>query len=289
MKAMQLKCNTSLLMMALALWVMPAWGQSRDTIQIDRRGKKIQVEIMEDETDSVPKKKITVGWDAKDENKKNKAFDPWKTRWFLIDLGFASYLYDGDAPSVSFPGSELEGPINPMEQRIWRSWNVNINLFQTRLSLYKNYLSLTSGLGFEYYQYGLENEVQIQPRTRDVEFAYTGIDYDANRLRSWYMTVPLMLNVETNPKKTSRSFRVGVGGFVGLRLSTSLRQKWDIFDNKTNNNFNFNQFRYGFSGQIGYGPVTFYGNLAVNGMFDAGNTDDFNVMPLNVGIRVIPF
>ncbi len=288
MNTMKQNVNTSLLILVLALWVIPSWGQSRDTIQIDRKGKKIQLEVIEEETDTVPKKKITVGWNPKDK-KKEKAFDPWKTRWFLIDLGFASYLYDGDQPSVSFPDSDLERPINPMEQRIWRSWNVNINLFQTRLSLYKNYLSLTSGLGFEYYQYGMENEVQIQARTRDVEFAYTGIDYDANRLRSWYMTVPMMLNMETNPKRTSRSFRIGVGGFVGLRLSTTLRQKWDIYDNRTRNNFNFNQFRYGFAGQIGYGPVTLYGNLAVNGMFDAGNTDEFNLMPLNVGIRVIPF
>ena len=259
-------------------------AQNRDTLTIDREGKKIQIEVIEEEKDSVPQKEYRITTQKK---KKEKKFDPWKTRWALLDIGFASYLYNSDTPSETFP--ELDGTINPIDQRIWASWNVNLYLLKTRLSLHKNYISLMSGLGFEYYQYNLDNEVSMRPRSTEVEFDYTGLDYDKNRLRSWYLTVPLTLNIETNPKNKSRSFRFGVGGFAGLRLSTSYREKYDIFDNRTNNNFNFNQFRYGISTEIGYGPITFYGNLALNGMFDAANDDVYDLLPINVGIHVIPF
>lgn len=275
----------TLLALGLLLVLPSIQAQKRDTLTIDREGKKIQIEVIEEEQDSVPQREYRIKTQKK---KKDKEFDPWKTRWFtLLDIGFASYIYNNDAPSETFP--EVDGAINPMEQRVWGSWNLNLYLFKTRLSLYKNYISLMSGLGFEYYQYGLDNEVSMRPRSTNVEFDYTGLDYDVNRLRSWYMNVPLTLNIETNPKKKSRSFRIGAGGFVGLRLSTTYREKYDIFDNRTNNNFNFNQFRYGISTQIGYGPITLYGNLALNGMFDAANDDVYDLLPINVGIQLIPF
>ena len=272
--------------LAFFLFATTGWAQQRDTITIDRKGKKIQIEVVEEEKDSVPQKKITLGFEK---DKKEKSFDPWKTRWLLLDVGFASYLYGGDTPSETFPESDFEGSLNPMEQRIWGSWNLNLHLLKTRLSLHKNYISLMSGLSFEYFQYGLENEVSMRPRSANVEFDYTGIDYDRNSLRAWYVTVPLMFNIETNPKKSSRSFRLGAGGFVGLRLSTNYREKWDIFDNKTRNNFNFNQFRYGVNAQIGYGWVTLYGNLALNGLFDADNNDVYDLLPINVGVQLVGF
>src|SRR6056297_621251 len=189
----------TLLALAISFCVTPTWAQTRDTITIDRKGKKIQIEVLEDETDSVPEKKITFGYQK---DKKDDKFDPWKTRWILIDFGFSSYFYNGDAPSVSFEG--LDGPINPMKQEIWGSWNLNLHLFKTNLSLYKNYLSIRSGLSFEYIEYDLQNEVSMQPRTSNVAFENKNRDYDENSLRSWYLNVPLSLHVETNPERKSR-------------------------------------------------------------------------------------
>src|SRR6056297_3307 len=264
----------------------PQWAQNRDTITLNRKGKKIQIQVMEEsENDTVPEKKITLGIEDSDE--KEKSFDPWKTRWLMFDFGFASYIYNDGSPSEIFP--EIEGAINPMEQEVWGSWNFNIHLFKTRLSLHKNYISLMSGLSFEYFQYDLENEVSMRPRDPNVVFDFTGTDYDVNRLSAWYMTVPLTVNFESNPENTKRSFRVGAGGFVGLRRNTQYREKFDIFDNRTNNNFNFNQFRYGVNAEIGYGWITLYGNLALNDFFDADNNDVYDMMPLNVGIRLIGF
>jgi hypothetical protein len=274
----------SILALSLVWTSTPGWAQKRDTITLDRKGKKIQIEVMEEEQDSTPKKKITLGFE---QDKKDNNFDPWKTRWILVDFGFSSYLYNGGAPSVNFEG--VDGPINPMKQQIWGSWNVNFHLFKTNLSLYRNYLSIRSGLSFENIEYDFQNEVSMQPRTSDVTFNYTGRDYDENSLRSWYINVPLSLHVETNPDQKSRSFRFGVGGFVGLRLDTDLHEEFDIFDNRTDNDFNLNQFRYGVNAEIGYGWITLYGNLALNGLFDAGNNDVYDIMPINVGIQLISF
>lgn len=274
----------TLLALAITFWVTPTWAQTRDTITIDRKGKKIQIEVLEDETDSVPEKKISLGFQK---DKKEDKFDPWKTRWLLFDIGFASYLYNNGTPSETFEG--FDGSLNPMEQRIWGSWNFNAHLFKTRLSLHKNYISVMSGLSFEYFQYSLDNEVSMRPRSGNVAFDYTGIDYDKNNLSAWYLTVPVMFNIETNPKKKSRSFRFGAGGFIGLRLDTDYREKFDIFDNRTNDDFNFNQFRYGVNAQIGYGWITLYGNLALNGLFDADNDDVYDLLPINVGVQLIGF
>lgn len=267
----------------------PAIAQKADTTVIEKEGKKLKVIVLDDEsgenqTIKIDKKDLQVD---QEEDKKDPKVDVWKTRWAMLDIGKSTYLYNGDKTLIN----TQDGEINPLKQKIWGSWNVNLHIVKTRMSIYKNYVNIMTGLSFEYYQYRFENNVRPMERQRQqqLEFTPSSINYDKNRLRTWYMTIPLLLNFETNPQDKGKSFRITAGGYAGLRIAANLRQQWDIYDNQIHFPFYLNQFRYGLSGSIGFGPINLYANYALNSMFETGDENRYDVAPLNVGIQVVPF
>jgi hypothetical protein len=301
----------TLLLLLICALAIPVFGQKRDTTVIKRNGKKIQViildeEEMEDDMEEMEKDmeemeeemeemedEFDFEWDDDDEDDE---LETVKTRWGMLDIGFSTYLYNGDKKLIEHDGDM----INPMKQQLWPSFNVNLQIFRQKVSLINNYVNLMYGFGFNYHQYEFDNNVLIQEETRQVMFDVDPVDrrgrpisLDKNRLRTWYITIPVMLNFETNPKDSDKSFRLSAGGFGGLRISGNLKTEYDISSTETEtikkDDFNLNQFRYGLRGEIGYGWINLYGSYALNGMFDEDGDGGYDVAPLNVGIQVIPF
>lgn len=291
--------RTLILILACAV-ALPLWGQKRDTTTIERNGKKLQViiideeeieeevekdlEEMEDDLEEMEKdlEGMEFDWD-KDDDEKDE-LDKVNTRWGMVDLGFSSYLYNGDKQTIT------DENINPLEQNIWRSFNFNIHIFKQKVSLISNYVNLMYGVGLNYHQYEFANSTVPVERTTQLRFNHTPtIDYDANQLRTWFLTVPLMLNFETNPRDSDKSFRFSAGGFGGLRISSNLNTKYDIYKVEVRDDFNLNQFRYGLAGEIGFGWINLYGNYALNGLFQEDSDGGYDVSPLNIGIQVVPF
>lgn len=293
--------KTLMLSLILAL-SMPLWAQKADTTVIERDGKKIQVIVLEDEDGNKDKEEVIImkdgkemdfdfdfDWDEDDDEKKEKSFDPVNTRWFMVDLGKSLYIENQDLPTI-------EGDINPMDQRIWGSWNIGLHLFKQKISLYKGYVNLKWGLSFDYSEYRFDNDISMVDRTSQVTFVNAvGIngnpidDFDKNELQTWYLNVPLELHFETNPSNDSRSFRLSAGGFAGIFLNAQYEQEYDIYEVTVNDDFNLNNFRYGLTGSIGYGWFNLYGNYALNGLFSEDGDGGYAVSPLNVGIKVVPF
>ena len=292
----------TLLLSMILLLSLPMWAQNADTTVIERNGKKIQVIVMEDEDGNKENEEVIIMEDDKESNfdfdfefesdedeKDDGRIDPVKTRWLMFDLGKSIFIPNQDLPTIN------DG-IAPMDQRIWGSWNVGFHLFEQRISLYKGYVNIAWGLTFDYSEYRFRNEVTLRDRTNQVAFEQAiGVngnaidDFDKNELQTWYLNLPLKLHFETNPRNEKRSFHLSAGGFVGVFLDGRTVQEYDIYEVRTDDDFNLNDFRYGLTGSIGYGWVNLYANYALNNLFDASGDGGFNVAPLNVGVQIIPF
>ncbi|HPG07589.1 MAG TPA: outer membrane beta-barrel protein [Saprospiraceae bacterium] len=209
--------------------------------------------------------------------------DPIKTRWFLLDIGVGSYVED--VPLY------LDNGLNPFDQDLGRSTNLQIHLYQQRINLAGGVLNLLHGLEFNIQEYAFANPVSLVPNQPELTINLDdGVSYRKNRLQMTYLTLPIMLNIETNPNHHHRSFRISAGVYGGLRLNSNLKQKSGAYGKeKIRDDFNLNKYQYGLRGQIGFGPINLYGTLNMSPLFDENQDAGAKLYPFAIGISLVPF
>ena len=208
-------------------------------------------------------------------NKKKSKLKDVKTRWLLVDLGFASYIAPDALP-------EING-LNPMEPDIINSVSWRLHVFNQRINIANHYLNLVYGTGFSYNFYGFSNPSTLVPSSPQVNFTLPDgneLSYKKNHLRASYLHVPLMLNVETNPYQKNKSFHINAGVYGNVLLGAKTSQKTNNRKIKIKDKFNLENFQYGLIGQLGYGPVTFYGTYGLNELFKPGKDNGYKVNPI---------
>ncbi len=245
------------------------------------RSEEEDVEIRTDSDESLGE--ILDGLDISFNKKKDKLSNV-KTRWFLVDLGFSSYIAKDPLP-------EIDG-INPMEPDIINSVSWNLHLVNQRINIIRHHLNLVYGAGFSFNFYGFANPATLVPASPDVVFTMptdNSVSYKKNHLRAAYLHLPVMLNIETNPYRKSKSFHLNAGVYGNVLLGGKTSQKTNNSKNKIKGKYNLENFQYGVLAQIGYGPVTFYGTYGLNELFKPEKDNGYTVNPITFGIRVIPF
>lgn len=205
-----------------------------------------------------------------------------KTRYCLVDVGISNF----SSPATY----RLDDGTDPFELRTLKSLNINWHLVQQRLSMARGYLNLQYGLTLEYHRYFFQNPVILKDRTPNVEFEHTPeISYKKNRLRYTYLTVPLMVNIKSNPNRSSKSLHISAGGFAGIFVGANFKTKANGNKSKYRDDFNLNKFRYGLRAEFGYGPLIFYGTYNLNELFEENKNNGYEINPFAVGVVVWPF
>lgn len=205
-----------------------------------------------------------------------------KTRYFLVDLGFDSY--------VQTEPYYLDNGLNAFDQDQIQSINANVHLYMQRLHVLGRAVNLLHGLTLEYHQYSFINAVDLQPQVPVLTFLESPFNYKKNELKVSYLSLPVMLNLETNPRHYGRSLRLSAGPVAGLRLFSMLKQKGPQVDKvKIKDDFNLNQIKWGARVQFGFGPVNLYSTLSLTPLFDPDQDNGSEIFPYSVGIQLIPF
>jgi hypothetical protein len=118
-----------------------------------------------------------------------------------------------------------------------------------------------------------------------------------SRLRNLNLVLPIHFEFDTSRNQVKetenatyynnrRGIRIGLGGYVGLNLST--RQFTEFYDEsgfrniEEKDNFNTNNFIYGLSGYIGYSWFSLYMKYDLNPLFRDNPVQQNNV---SMGIR----
>jgi hypothetical protein len=207
------------------------------------------------------------------------------TNWFVFDIGFAGVNDQTDYNSIEAqnflkPASFVPNRAGNYALRTTRVSNFNLWFFMQRLSVVKSVLNLKYGLGIEsnnyFYKTGITYVDGPEVYTTD-----KGNIFSKNKLVANYLTVPLMVNINTNPTKGKKGFQISAGVSGGYLIGARQKQKSASGMDKNKTDFNLEQFKLAYVGELGLGPVKLYGSYSMTPLHKYG----LNQLPYTVGVR----
>lgn len=239
------------------------------------------------------------------------------TKWLVFDVGFNNYrdrsnypgamvmslypqnqqyynypnLASGTDNSFDYSGAALNKfaprrasePLTPSEFKLITGKSVNFNVWvlMQRLNIHKHKLNLIYALGVEMNNYRFARNITYvagYPTTiiRD------SVGFSKNKLFAQYLTIPVMLNFNSNPARPGRSFEVSLGFSGGYLLKSRTKQVSEERGKvRHTDDFSLNKWRLGLTGELAYGPIKLFSNFALTPLHDYG----LEQYPFSVGFR----
>jgi hypothetical protein len=166
-----------------------------------------------------------------------------------------------------------------------KSYQFGLNLFEKDFHLYKNYINLVTGVGFNFNHYAFANNITLNPDTNYIAATTDSIHFRKNKLNVSYVRAPLMLEINTskNPKK---NFHIAGGVEFAYRIHAVTKQRYDANDRhnriKQRDDFNLEPFNMNLMARVGYNNVTVYATYGLNRFFKKDQGPQ--VYPVGLGI-----
>lgn len=215
------------------------------------------------------KKKYVIIGDGKDDDtvisKKDSLsnYDEGFKHWTGFELGvngLLDYKNNTDVPV----GADF------LELNYSKSIQLGLNLIEKNFHIYKNYINLTTGFGFDFNHYALKNNVTLNADAEYLDASNDLVKYNKNTLNVSYIKAPLMLEINTS-KNSAHNFHISAGAEFEYRIHSVLKQKYDLNDKhykiKQRDDFNLAPFLYIATVRIGYNNVTLFANYGLNRLF----------------------
>ncbi len=206
------------------------------------------------------------------------------TNWFIFDLGFANWN-DQTAygtPAVnSFLHAGTGAPFTKEDLKLiaTKSTNINVWFFMQKLNITHHVLNLKYGLGLEMYNFRYENNITYNKNP--VYIFRDSVNFSKDKLYAGYLTVPLMLNINTTPDK-KRGFSFSAGISAGYLTGSHTKQKSrERGKQKVGGDFDLNPWNLAYVAELGIGPIRLYGSYSINAL----QQDAVVQYPYAVGIR----
>jgi hypothetical protein len=247
---------------------------------LENREKNIDKKNEDSDNISVPKRK--------------KKQSNVSTNWLIVDVGFTNYsdmtnYANTGSYLLNRPGIASLGK-NDFSLNEGKSINVNIWFFMQRLNLVKHFLNLKYGLGIDLNNYRYKSSISYLEKnpfnplaTPSPVIFRDSINFSKNKLAADYLTVPLMVNYTSNPNHKNKSFSVSLGLSAGYLYSQRNKQVSNERGKQTNKgNYDLEQFKISYIGEIGYGPVRFYGTYTPKSIYQT----ELDIRPYAFGIRL---
>ena len=192
------------------------------------------------------------------------------TNWWIMDLGFANMRDNtnyGSAQSGSYFKTfrTADGPVsqNSYQLNTGKSSNVNIWIFMQKLNMIKHVVNLKYGFGLEMYNFRYDTRISFRNDPQPYVFN-DSISFSKNKLYVSYLTVPLMLNINTTPN-SRRGFSFSAGVSAGYLYGSRNKQiSGERGKQKISGEFNFEPWRIAAIGELGLGPIRVYGSYSLN-------------------------
>lgn len=198
----------------------------------------------------------------------------------MFGIGVSTVLYEG--------GFSLPADLDYFSQEMGKSTHVKWDIIRHRLGGKKNNVSLEYGLALSYHNYAFTNPTRFTTGASQVTpVVESGVSYKKNKLKANFLEVPLMLSLLGNKEKDHRGLNLLVGGYAGILLKSKQKFKGPNGKEKVKDDFNFNKFRYGLQGMIGYGHVNLYMQYSMVDLFKEGEGPQLT--PINIGVVLAGF
>lgn len=208
------------------------------------------------------------------------------TNWFIWDLGFAGYNDKTNYATTAAQDFMRDKGVIPASKgdyalRGSRISNFNLWFFMQRVSIIESVLNLKYGFGIESNNYFYKTSITYVDGISPYTVRGAANAFSKNKLVANYLTVPLMLNINTNPMKGRRGFQLSAGVSGGYMHSSRQKQKGSSGMEKNKTDFNLERWKLSYIGELGLGPVKLYGSLASKGMHQYG----LDQRPYTIGLR----
>lgn len=254
----------------MSVLLTAAYGQEekKDTTRVNLG--KVEVLIVESDNHS----EDTVIINPK-EHRDNEA------HWAGVDFGFTVLM--NQAGGTTFLGEPY------LKNDIARSHVWNFNILEHKFKIVKEYVGLTTGLGFSLNQVSFDNNY-IFGVAGDSTFAIqdTIIGYDKNKIRATYLTVPLLLEFNTN-KNNDKGFYLAAGVVGGLRIASRYKTVYKMDGDKIKSvqkgDYNLNPFKLDATVRLGYGDFGAFASYNLLPLFENGAMANA-AYPLTAGLTL---
>jgi hypothetical protein len=203
------------------------------------------------------------------------------TNWWVIDMGFSGFNDKTDYASTEAQAFAPGSTEDWFDIKSGKSRNVNIWFLMQRLNLINHVVNLKYGIGLELNNYFFDDvSIRFQKNPTLVVQDPNIKNAKKNKLAADYLTVPLMINFNFTPERRNG---FGFSGGVSAGYMYSARQKVKIGDDKfkVHNDFDLEDWKLSYVGEINLGLVKLYGSYAFQSMWEKG----LDHTPFNAGIR----
>ncbi|MFT4612695.1 MAG: hypothetical protein ACJA1H_000652 [Glaciecola sp.] len=210
-------------------------------------------------------------------------YDIRTTNKLLFAIGFNNAI--GDNQSLDDSPYELGG-----SGFVEMGW-----IWQTRILENSNFARINYGFSFQWNKLNIKDNryfVQDGNVTTLQEFP---VDLKKSQFRVTNLVVPVHFEFGPSKKRdykdrlrytTDNHFRIGIGGYGGVRLSAQHKLKFeengDNVKDKIRKNYNTSNFVYGLSAYVGVGDISLYAKYDLNPLFKDQEFDQHN---LSLGLR----
>lgn len=179
--------------------------------------------------------------------------------------------------------------------KILQSSSFGLNVVEYKLPIFKQYLGLTTGLGFNFRTITFQNQyamvstdstITLQEGNPTLYDSLASVKYST--FNQGFIQIPLLLDFSTKTRQ-AKSFSIAAGVTGGLRMYANhqLRGKYsngDKFNNQMRDDkrFHSNLLNLDATVRIGYGALGVYGTYSLTSLFkkDAART----INPFCIGI-----
>jgi len=226
--------------------------------------------------------------------------------WAGLDLGFNGYLTpDFD---MSFPPS-----YEYLDLNMGKSLTCNINFFEENFNLVKDYFGIVTGFGLECHNYRFDRNTTLIPDSSNIlGYLNRGINVKKTKLVVNYLSMPLLLEVQTKGNERKHRFHFGAGVVLGVRIASHTKIVfeeqnkefyWTRYDPasgeyadvamvkspddetaKNHDDFHLNPFKVDATVRLGYSWVNLFGTYSLTTMFK--NNKGPELYPFSIGIAL---
>ncbi|WP_431137154.1 hypothetical protein [Psychroserpens mesophilus] len=222
--------------------------------------------------------------DLANKQRKPPKYDIRTTNKLLFAIGFNNAI--GDGQDLSNTPYELGG-----SGFVELGW-----IWETRLAKNSNFARLNYGLSFQWNKLNVKDDLYFVQDGNQTVLEEFPVSLRKSQIRVTNLVVPV--HFEFGPSKlreynnriryfTDSKFKVGIGGYAGIRLATQRKLRYkedgDFVKDKTRRNFNASNFVYGLSAYVGVGQLSLYAKYDLNPLFKNQLVDQHNI---SLGLRV---
>lgn len=234
--------------------------------------------------------------------------EPRRNHWAGIDLGINGFLNANNSFNLSNDASlamtNPEKVTQFMELNYSKSWTFSINFMEFFFKIKDHHFGFVTGMGTEWSNYELKHNVRLDAKgganvfdeVNEFNENYTWgeidtvLDYSKNRFKTWFINVPLLLELNTGTQK-NKSFHISAGAILGFNLQTKIKYKYridgDTKKEKDKQSFNTNPLRASLTTRMGYNWFNVFATYSLTQLFEDGRGPE--LYPFTVGVTLLGF